>query len=86
MALTLRRQGETWHARGTIRVGQQTVTVREFSTGCRTRADAEEVRAGEEAHIRREILDGPAGRARRLTIADSLVAYMGAPQGGVAAR
>jgi hypothetical protein len=75
------RSGETWHVRGTLRVGQQTVSVREFSTGCHGRAGAEEVRAGEEARIRREIIDGPAGWARALTVADCILAYMGRPKG-----
>jgi len=81
MALTLRRRGETWHARGTVRVGQETITVREFSTGCRARSDAEAVRASEEARIRRELLEGPAGRARSLTVADCILAYADRPKG-----
>ncbi len=75
MPLHLRRRGEIWHARGTIRVGRESVAVAEFSTGTRSRADAEAIAGAEEARIRTEALEGPSGRARRLTIADAFLAY-----------
>lgn len=81
MALHLRKRGDVYHARGTVRVGRQTVHVREFSTGCRTRADAEAAAAAEEHRIRQAALDGPAGRARSLTIAECIVAYGARPRG-----
>ncbi|CAB4127107.1 XerC Integrase [uncultured Caudovirales phage] len=85
MALSYRKRGEVWHARGTVRVGRETYSVREFSTGCTGRADAEACGAAEEARIRAEALDGPAGRARRLTVAEMLAAYVNR-QGGIAAQ
>lgn len=81
MALHLRRRGEIWHARGTIRVGSESVEVASFSTGCRSRADAEAIAAAEEARIRRERLDGGYGRARSLTVADCFLSYLQRPGG-----
>ncbi len=81
MALHLRRRGEIWHARGTVRVGREVIHVPGFSTGCHSRADAAAVAGAEEARIRAEHLDGPAGRARRLTIGDPLLAYLQRPGG-----
>jgi integrase len=83
MALHFRRRGEVWHARGTVRVGRETFNVSEFSTGSRSRADAEAVAAAEEARIRQSVLDGPAGRARTVTIAEAFEPYLLRP-GGIA--
>ena len=85
MALTLRKRGKVWHARGTVRVGRETITVPEFSTGCVARSDAEAVADVEAAKLRAEAIDGPAGRAKRVTIADCLLSYARRP-GGVRAR
>jgi Phage integrase family len=74
--LHYRRRGKTWHARGRIRVGTQTIIVPEFSTGARARVDAEAIGSAREAEIRSDILDGSAGRQRRLTIGDCLEAYL----------
>jgi integrase len=79
--LSLRRRGRIYHARGAIRIGRETVHVSEFSTGCRSRADAEAVAAAEEARIRAERLEGPAGRARRLTIGECFAIYLSRPGG-----
>lgn len=81
MPLHLRKRGDIWHARGTVRVGRETVDVGEFSTGARSRADALAVAAQEEARIRAEALEGVGGRVRRLTIADCLEAYLSRPGG-----
>lgn len=81
MALHLRKRGEIWHARGTVRVGREVVHVPEFSTGQGARADAEAVAAGEEARIRADRLEGPAGRARRLTVAECIETYLTRPRG-----
>ncbi len=75
MSLSYRKRGDVWHVRGTIRVGRQTVEVREHSTGCGTRADAEAVGAAEEARVRAEIIEGSGGKLRILTIADCIIAY-----------
>lgn len=81
MALHLRQRGAIWYARGTVRVGRQTIEVPEFSTGSSTRADAEEIAGHEAARIREDILAGPAGRAKRLTIADCILGYLRRPKG-----
>jgi integrase len=81
MPLHLRRRGEIWHIRGTIRVGRQIITIAEFSTGARSRADAQAAAAAEEARIRADALDGPDGRARRLTITECIATYLQRPGG-----
>ncbi len=83
MSITLRKRGEVWHARGTVRIGTHVINVREFSTGCHSRADAGAVADDRAARIRGEYLDGPAGRQKQLTINDALEAYLARP-GGVA--
>jgi integrase len=85
MPLHLRRRGEIWYVRGSVRVGRETVTVPEFSTGSHSRADAQAIAAAEEARIRSERLDGPAGRQKRLTVDDCLATYLRRP-GGVKAH
>jgi integrase len=81
LPLHYRKRGKVWHARGRVRVGTQTVIVGEFSTGAGSRTDAEAIGAAREADIRGDILDGPAGRQRRLTIGDCLEAYLNRPGG-----
>ncbi len=81
MALNLRKRGEVWHARGTVRVGRETIHVPQFSTGCRARGDAAAVAAAEEARLRAAAIDGPAGRAKHLTLADCILAYLARPKG-----
>lgn len=81
MALHLRRRGEIWHARGTVRVGTEAVQVPEFSTGARARSDAEAIAAAQEARIREDRLAGPAGRARRITVAECIETYLTRPGG-----
>lgn len=81
MAIKPYRRGEVWHARGTVRVGRETIRVPSFSTGCRARGDAEAVISAEEARIRAEVIDGPAGRAKRLTVADCILSYLARPRG-----
>ncbi len=84
MPIHLRLRGKTFYARGIVRVGTQSIPVAEFSTGQTARAAAEAVAAAHEAEIRADILDGAAGRARRLTVADALASYIGRP-GGISA-
>lgn len=81
MPIRLRLRGDVWHARGTVRVGAQTVVVRAFSTGARQKGAAEAVAAAHEADIRQSVLDGPAGRARTLTVADCFESYLSRPGG-----
>jgi integrase len=83
MAMHLRKRGAIWYASGTVRVGRESHAVREFSTGASARIDAEAVAAAEESRIRQAALAGPAGRARGLTIAGAIQAYLTRP-GGIA--
>jgi integrase len=76
-----RRRSGIWYARGTVRVGDARVIVAEFSTGCPGRADAEAAAAARDQEIRQELIAGPGGRSRRLTIADCLLAYDDRPGG-----
>lgn len=83
MALHYRRRGEVWHCRGSIRVGRKTVEMREFSTGCRLKADAEALGSSEEARVRSECLG--AGTApeppRRITVGECMAVYRARPGG-----
>lgn len=69
MSLSLRRRGKVYHARGTVRVGQEVIVIPEFSTGATSRAVAETIAQAKAEEIRRDKLEGAAGRAKRLTIA-----------------
>jgi integrase len=82
--LHVRKRGEVWYARGVVRVGSQAIEVAEYSTGCRTRSDAEAQAAAREASIRADLLAGPEGKARKQTVADAILAYLQRP-GGVPA-
>ena len=80
MALSYRKRGAVWHCRGTVRVGRQSITVREFSTGCASKIDAAAVGAAEEARIRQEYLaTGTVNDALAVTIHDCIAAYKDRP-------
>jgi integrase len=79
--LTIRRRGRLWHIRGSIRVGRESSIVKEHSTGCDRKEDAEAYRSRLEADIRRELLHGPGGRPQSMNIADAGLAYMNRPGG-----
>lgn len=81
--LTLRKRGRVYHVRGSIRVGSETRIVKEHSTGCDRRDEAETYRARLESDIRKELLHGAGGQARRFTVADAGLRWIGRP-GGVA--
>lgn len=81
MPISLRKRGQVYHARGSVRVGSTLVRIPEYSTGCRSRADAEAQASAEEARIRKDTIDGGAGLKSRLTIADCILAYMDRPGG-----
>lgn len=81
MSLTIRKRGAKWHARGTVRVGRETRNVKEHSTGCDRKEDAQAYLAKLETELRNEILYGRDGRAHRLTIADAGLRYINRPGG-----
>jgi hypothetical protein len=57
MPLHYRERGGVWHCRISVRIGRRTFPVREFSTGCSIKSDAEAVGSAEEVRIRTEFLD-----------------------------
>ena len=73
--------GRFWHIRGSIRVGQEIRHVKEHSTGCDRKEDAETYRARLEGELRKELLHGPGGTIHRLTIADAGLSYINRPGG-----
>ena len=75
MSLSYRKRGDVWHVRGTVRVGRKTVEVREHSTGCSSHSDATAVGAAEEARIRAQVIEGPEGKLRTISIAECIIAY-----------
>lgn len=83
MALHYRKRGEVWHCRGSVRVGRQIIEMREFSTGARTRTEAEAVGAAEEARLRAQVLDTGAAPEppRRVTVGECIAAYKARPGG-----
>lgn len=83
MAVHLRKRGKTWYVSGSVKVGRETKKIQEHSTGCGKKADAQQYADAITAKIRDEILNGPAGRARHITVGDVCRIYMDRP-GGVA--
>jgi integrase len=79
--LTIRKRNHRWHIRGSVRVGGETRSVKEHSTGCDRREDAEAYRTRLEGELRNELLHGSGGRVHRLTIADAGIRYLGRPGG-----
>jgi integrase len=83
MALHYRKRGDVWHCRGSVRVGRRSFTVREFSTGCANKADAEAVGSAEEARVRNEFLStgGVVEPVRTVTVHDCITIYKARPGG-----
>ncbi|WP_407531144.1 tyrosine-type recombinase/integrase [Methylobacterium oryzisoli] len=81
MALHYRKRGKVWHVRGKVRVGRQVFTLKERSTGCTLKAEAEAVGAAEEARIRAEALEGAVPRPRTISIGECIAAYCARPGG-----
>lgn len=79
--LTVRKRGRVYHVRGSVRLGGETRWVKEHSTGCDRREDAEGYRARLEHDIRQALLHGDGGKAQALTIADAGLMYMNRPGG-----
>jgi integrase len=81
MTLHYRKRGKYWHVRGTVRVGRRVFKVKEFSSGCSIKADAEAVGSAEEARVRAEALDAGAPRSQAVTIGECIAAYLARPGG-----
>lgn len=78
MSISYRKRGKSWYARGTVRVGREVITVKEFNTGCSSRADAEAIGSAEESRIRSDAINGTKVAHQSLTIADLFSDYMDA--------
>lgn len=81
MVVHYRKRGRYWHVRGSVRVGRRVFKVKEHSTGCTSKAEAEAVGAAEEARIRTEALEGTTPRARTVTIGECITTYRARPGG-----
>src|SRR5260370_39810859 len=79
--LTVRKRGRFWHVRGSVRVGKETRSVQEHSTGCDRKEDAEAYRSRLEAELRHELLYGAGRKAGRMTVADAGLRYVNRPGG-----
>jgi integrase len=79
--LTIRKRGRVYHVRGSVRVGGETRRVKEHSTGCDRREDAEGYRARLEHDLRQAMLHDAGGKAQGLTVADAGLLYMNRPGG-----
>ena len=79
--LTIRKRGRVYHVRGSVRLGGETRRVKEHSTGCDRREDAEAYRARLEHDLRQALLHGDGGKGQALTVADAGLLYMNRPGG-----
>lgn len=68
-----RRRSGVWYAKGSVRAGNETVIVGEFSTGCRAKSDADAVAAAKDREVRQGLLHG--GSAAVL-ISDCALSYV----------
>ena len=79
--LTIRKRGRVYHVRGSVRIGGETHWIKEHSTGCDRREDAEAYRARLEHDLRQRLLHGNAGKSRGLTVTDAGLLYLNRPGG-----
>ena len=81
-----RKRNGIYYAQGTVKFNDKTVVVREYSTGCRTRAAAEHAASERDKKEREALIGGAAHRANQVTIADCLTAYHDRAGGGMRER
>jgi hypothetical protein len=62
--LTIRKRGRVYHVRGSVRLGGETRRVKEHSTGCDRREDAEAYRARLEQRSGKPCCTAPAARPK----------------------
>lgn len=79
--LKLRKRGETWHIRGTLRVGSRVWTTEGESTGCRDEAAAKAVLIKRSAQIQADLLGDRDPDLRRLRFDDVADSYLTRPTG-----
>ena len=74
--LNIRKRGEIYYVRGTVRVGKETHIVKEQSTGLTKHADAREYVAKLESDIRESVLNPNKDKTKETTFDDCLEVYL----------
>jgi integrase len=74
--LNIRKRGQIYYVRGTVRVGKETFDVKEQSTGFDKLKDAREYASRLEADIREHALNPNADRTKKTTFDDCLTVYL----------
>ena len=74
--LNIRKRGQIYYIRGTVRVGKETFDVKEQSTGFDKLKDAREYASRLEADIREQALNPNADRTKKTTFDDCLALYL----------
>lgn len=74
--LNIRKRGQIYYVRGTVRVGKETFDVKEQSTGFDKLKDAREYASRLEADIREHALNPNADRTKKTTFDDCLSVYL----------
>ena len=79
MPLHLRKRGRIWYIKGVVKVGKEKKTIEEFSTGLDSKQKAQEYLARLTTELQDELIHGPSGRAKHLTVGDMALAYAERP-------
>lgn len=74
--LNIRKRGQIYYIRGTVRVGKETFDVKEQSTGLDKLKDAREYASRLESDIREHALNPNADRTKKTTFDDCLTVYL----------
>ena len=74
--LNIRKRGEIYYVRGTVRVGKETYVVKEQSTGFNKLTDAREYVAKLESDIRESVLNPNKDKTKETTFDDCLEVYL----------
>lgn len=74
--LSIRKRGQVYYVRGTVRVGKETFDVKEQSTGFTRLSEAKEYASKLEAEIREHALNPNADRTKKTTFDDCLTVYI----------
>lgn len=74
--LNIRKRGKYYYVRGTVRVGKETITVKEQSTGFDKLAEAREYVSKLESDIKESVLNPHQDRSKKTTFDDCLRCYL----------
>lgn len=74
--LSIRKRGKYYYVRGTVRVGKETIVVKEQSTGFDRLSDSREYVAKLESDIRDSVLNPNQDRSKKTTFDDCLTLYL----------